>query len=154
MKLKLSLLLIISCSFSCSLLTNNKTKRVSFNRVIFSEPYKYPKNKRYFTPSETEVVKAEELIYENFSKLVNDSIISDFERSFIYYNNFKLYKRQYTGYYNRKNEKVIIIYFHKSRSLYHLLNWKKQIFYGGYSEKSSNNFGRLNINLLSKEVWF
>lgn len=71
------------------------------------------KEKR-FTPSLDEIKNTEKVLRKNIRK-INSKKINQGDGCPIIHNNLNLFRRQYWGYYNEKNEKVIFITFNKNK---------------------------------------
>jgi hypothetical protein len=92
-------------------------------------------NTKRFSPNLTEIKIAEKILYKNIRK-INYRKINQGSGCPLIHSNLNKYRRQYFGYYNDENEKIIYITFNKNRlSLIEKIkgfqkdeseNWKKE----------------------------
>ena len=71
-------------------------------------------NVKRFTPNLEEIKNAENILRKNIRK-TNSKKINQGDGCPIIHNNLNLFRRQYWGYYNEKNEKVIYVTFNKNK---------------------------------------
>lgn len=168
---KLIILIFTNLFFSCD--TNFKVieKPTEYSEVIknrqiigalFSEKgdcFMCLQNTKRFSPNLTEIKIAEKILYKNISEL-NYRRINQGNGCPVIHNNLNLFRRQYFGYYNGNNEKIIYITFTKNRlSLIEKIkgfqkneseNWKKEIevVFDGCS-----NHWEIKVNLTKKKLF-
>lgn len=112
-------LMIIICCWSCTTLRQPNdgfyVKTARFTGYVFSEKhevsgYIYEQARSRFTPTQREVLRAEEIISREL-KLMNDSAELKATSIGTIYNNLNNYVRQYVGFVNDKGAKVIWVNF-------------------------------------------
>jgi hypothetical protein len=116
-------------------------------------------NVKRFTPNLEEIKNAENILRKKIRK-TNSKKINQGNGCPIIHNNLNIYRRQYWGYYNEKNEKVIYVTFNKIKlKLIEKLkgfqkdesdNWKKER--ESWFDGCSNHW-ETKINLKTKELF-
>lgn len=116
-------------------------------------------NIKRFSPSLDEIKIAENILRKNLKK-INKKKINQGDGCLVIHNNLNKYRRQYFGYYNEKNEKIIYATFNKNKlTLIEKIkgfqiddseNWKK--------EKETvldgcSNYWEIKINLTDKRLF-
>ena len=168
---KLFILILTTILFSCNSNFKVIEKPTEYSEVIkrreiigalFSEKgecFMCLQNTKRFSPNLTEIKIAEKFLYKNIRE-INYRKINQGSGCPIIHNNLNKYRRQYFGYYNDENEKIIYITFNKNRlSLIEKIkgfqkdeseNWKKEretVFDG------CSNHWELKVNLTKKTLF-
>jgi hypothetical protein len=116
-------------------------------------------NVKRFTPSLEEIKNAENILRKNIRK-TNSKKINQANGCPIIHKNLNIYRRQYWGYYNEKNEKIIYVTFNKNKlKLIEKIkgfrkdendNWKKER--ESWFDGCSNHW-EIKINLETNELF-
>ncbi|AWA31096.1 hypothetical protein HYN48_13920 [Flavobacterium magnum] len=116
-------------------------------------------NVKRFTPNLEEIQKAEKILREKIRE-ANHKMFNQGNGCPIIHNNLNIYRRQYFGYYNNKNEKVIFVTFNKNKlTIIEKLkgfrrdkseNWKKEI---ETWEDGCSNHWEIKINLATESLF-
>ena len=116
-------------------------------------------NVKRFTPNLDEIKKAEEILRKKI-RIANHKMVNQGDGCPIIHNNLNIYRRQYFGYYNDKNEKVILVTFNKNKlTIIEKLkgfqkdeseNWKKEK--ESWQDGCSNHW-EIKINLETESLF-
>ena len=137
-------------------------KRGKVIGAVFSENgecFMCLQNEKRFTPNIEEIESAETILRRNI-KEINYKKINQGDKCLVIHRNLSKYRRQYFGYFNEKNEKIIFVTFNKNRLTfieklkgfyqYESDNWKKEkeTWFDGCS-----NHWEIKINLTKKSLF-
>ncbi|MEG0850270.1 MAG: hypothetical protein RSH24_10430 [Flavobacterium sp.] len=140
--------LLISCSSDFKVIEKptNYSEIIKRRQIIgakFSESgdcFMCLQNVKRFSPSLEEIKNAEKILRKNIRK-TNSKKINQGNGCPIIHKNLNIYRRQYWGYYNEQNEKIIYVTFNKNK-----LNIIEKI--KGFQKSESDNWKK------EKEIWF
>lgn len=140
--------LLFSCNSELKMIEKptEYSEIIKFRQIIgakFSENgdcFMCLQNFKRFTPSLEEIKNAENILCKNIRK-TNSKKINQGHGCPIIHKNLNIYRRQYFGYFNEKNEKVIYVTFNKNK-----LKLIEKI--KGFQKDESDNWKK------EKEIWF
>ena len=167
---KAFVLIVLSFLLSCSSEFKMVEKPTEYSEIImrgqiigakFSENgdcFMCLQNVKRFTPSLEEIKNAEIILRKNIRE-INSKKINQGNGCPIIHNNLNIYRRQYWGYYNEINEKIIYVTFNKNKlNLIDKIkgfqknnndNWKKER--EDWLDGCSNHW-EIKINLTKREL--
>jgi hypothetical protein len=168
---KTFLLLFIFFIFSCSSEFKVVEQPTEYSEIIkrrqivgakFSENgscFMCLQNVKRFTPSLAEIKIAENILKKNIRK-INAKKMNQGNGCPVIHRNLNIYRRQYFGYFNEKNERVIFVTFNKSKltviekikgfQIDESDNWKKEK--ENWFDGCSKHW-EIKINLTTKELF-
>ena len=114
--------IIFSCSSDFKVIEKptNYTEIVKRRKIVganfseLGECFMCLQNVKRFSPNLNEIKNAESILRKNIRE-TNSKRINQGDGCLIIHNNLNKYRRQYFGYYNERNEKVIYVTFNKNR---------------------------------------
>jgi len=161
------LIFLVSCSSNFKVIEKptNFSEIVKRRQIVGANFYENGdcfmclQNVKRFTPNLDEIKKAEKILREKIRE-ANHKMVNQGKGCPIIHNNLNIYRRQYFGYYNEKNEKVILVTFNKNKlTIIEKLkgfqrdeseNWKKEK--ESWQDGCSNHW-EIKINLATESLF-